>query len=103
MISVLWSCCPLTQIFKLQTISLIQECKLHRFDINLPTTATLTREDALKYYKDMTIIRRMETSSNAMYKAKEIRGFLHLYSGQVLYSCDFIWKFLVLLSRNVYT
>jgi pyruvate dehydrogenase E1 component alpha subunit len=61
----------------------MQECKLHKFDITLPTTATLTRDEGLKYYKDMTIIRRMETSANAMYKAKEIRGFLHLYSGQV--------------------
>lgn len=60
----------------------LPECKLHRFDITLPKTATLTRDDGLKYFKDMTVIRRMETAANAMYKAKEIRGFLHLYSGQ---------------------
>ena len=28
------------------------------------------------------LIRRMETAASSMYKAKQIRGFLHLYSGQ---------------------
>jgi len=60
----------------------LPECGLHKFDITLPKTTTLTREDGLQYFRDMTIIRRMETSANAMYKSKEIRGFLHLYSGQ---------------------
>ena len=61
----------------------LPECPLHKFDIQLPKSATLSRDDAMKYLRDMVTIRRMETSANSLYKTKEIRGFLHLYSGQV--------------------
>ena len=44
-------------------------------------TATLTREDGLKYYKDMVTVRRMETAAANLYKEKIIRGFCHLCSG----------------------
>ena len=43
--------------------------------------ATLTREDGLKYYKDMVTVRRMETAAANLYKEKIIRGFCHLCSG----------------------
>lgn len=46
------------------------------------TDVTVTAEDALKYYHQMMMIRRLETSANSMYKSKMIRGFCHLYSGQ---------------------
>lgn len=42
----------------------------------------LSREDALKLYKQMVICRRMEVVCGNMYKAKQIRGFCHLYIGQ---------------------
>ncbi|CAI4224182.1 unnamed protein product [Auanema sp. JU1783] len=56
--------------------------KLHKLDNGPSTTVTLTREDALKYYRDMQIIRRMESAAGNLYKEKKIRGFCHLYSGQ---------------------
>ncbi|XP_028411817.1 pyruvate dehydrogenase E1 component subunit alpha, mitochondrial-like [Dendronephthya gigantea] len=60
----------------------IEECKLHRLDSGPPVKATLTREDGLVYYKQMTMIRRMENAADRLYKARVIRGFCHLYSGQ---------------------
>ncbi|GAB1600261.1 pyruvate dehydrogenase E1 component subunit alpha, mitochondrial-like [Argonauta hians] len=60
----------------------LQPFKLHKLDAGPPTTATLSREDALTYYKQMQVIRRMETAAGNLYKSKIIRGFCHLYSGQ---------------------
>ncbi|XP_003747609.1 pyruvate dehydrogenase E1 component subunit alpha, mitochondrial [Galendromus occidentalis] len=57
--------------------------KLHKINEDGPSTSvTVTAEDALKFYRQMVVIRRMETAANAMYKSKLIRGFCHLYSGQ---------------------
>ena len=60
-----------------------QGCKGHKLDSLPSTDVTLTQEDAWKYYKDAQTIRRMETTAGEMYRAKHIRGFCHLYSGQV--------------------
>lgn len=56
--------------------------KLHKLEEGPSTSVTLSRQDALKYYKDMQMIRRMETAAGNLYKEKIIRGFCHLYSGQ---------------------
>jgi len=56
--------------------------KLHRLEDGPSTCTQLTRDEALKIYRDMVVIRRMETASANLYKAKEIRGFCHLCSGQ---------------------
>ena len=41
-----------------------------------------SKEELLKYFSQMYLIRRVETVADALYKAKLIRGFLHLYNGQ---------------------
>lgn len=55
---------------------------MHKLESGPSTEVTCTRENALKYYREMQTIRRMETAANNMYKEKLIRGFCHLYSGQ---------------------
>ena len=60
----------------------IDPCDLHALDEGPKTECSLTRADALKYYKDMVVIRRMETAAANLYKEKAIRGFCHLCSGQ---------------------
>ncbi|XP_052892544.1 pyruvate dehydrogenase E1 component subunit alpha type II, mitochondrial-like isoform X1 [Anopheles moucheti] len=56
--------------------------KLHNLEEGPSTKVTVTKEDALKYYGQMYMIRRMETAAGNLYKEKVIRGFCHLYSGQ---------------------
>merc|ERR1719397_1807146 len=56
--------------------------KLHRLDDGPPTSTSLSREEALRLYKEMVSIRRLETASANLYKEKAIRGFCHLCSGQ---------------------
>lgn len=55
---------------------------MHNLDCGPSTDVSLTREDALKYYEQMFVIRRLETAAGSLYKDKIIRGFCHLYSGQ---------------------
>ena len=59
--------------------------KLHMLEQGPSTHVSCNREEGLDFYKKMQVIRRMEASANNMYKSKLIRGFCHLYSGQVCY------------------
>ncbi|XP_064078425.1 probable pyruvate dehydrogenase E1 component subunit alpha, mitochondrial isoform X4 [Macrobrachium nipponense] len=56
--------------------------KLHKLDEAPSASSSCTREEALLYYKQMQMIRRLESASGNLYKEKAIRGFCHLYSGQ---------------------
>ena len=60
----------------------IQPYKLHLLESGPAESVTLTRDEALKYYKDMVVVRRMESVAANLYKEKSIRGFCHLCSGQ---------------------
>jgi len=67
-------------------VDCLQPYKFHKIDANIATTLSLTKDDAVKYYTQMKIIRTMETAAGNLYKEKAIRGFCHLYSGQVCHS-----------------
>ncbi|RZC36669.1 E1 dh and/or TPP enzyme C domain containing protein [Asbolus verrucosus] len=56
--------------------------RLHRLDKGPEPETTLTKSDALKYFELMSTVRKLEANINILYKAKIIRGFCHLYSGQ---------------------
>lgn len=60
----------------------VDPCDLHLLDEGPKTETVLTRKDALHYYKEMVVIRRMETAAANLYKEKAVRGFCHLCSGQ---------------------
>lgn len=70
--------CELLWIF-----SFLEKCDLHKLDEGPATQVVLTRDDGLKYYRTMQTMRRMELKADQLYKQKIIRGFCHLYDGQV--------------------
>ncbi|KAK9474706.1 dehydrogenase E1 component-domain-containing protein [Dipodascopsis tothii] len=53
------------------------------YELEVPSyEMTVTKNDLVQMYKDMVIVRRLETAADALYKAKKIRGFCHLSIGE---------------------
>ncbi|KAF0852528.1 mitochondrial pyruvate dehydrogenase (PDH) E1 alpha [Andalucia godoyi] len=46
------------------------------------TTVTTSRDELFTFLRTMSLIRRVEIVSDQQYKARMIRGFCHLYSGE---------------------
>ena len=57
--------------------------KFHRLEGGPSMEAELTRDDVLSFYRQMNVIREMELAARELYGSKKIRGFLHLFVGQV--------------------
>ncbi|KAH8822547.1 mitochondrial pyruvate dehydrogenase E1 component beta subunit [Flagelloscypha sp. PMI_526] len=61
----------------------IHEDSFKTYNLETPSLdVSVTKEELLKMYREMQTMRRMEMASDALYKAKLIRGFCHLAIGQ---------------------
>ncbi|CAN5292859.1 pyruvate dehydrogenase (acetyl-transferring) E1 component subunit alpha [soil metagenome] len=50
--------------------------------VKIPNTPTASKEDLLRYYREMVLIRRFEERAGQLYGMGLIGGFCHLYIGQ---------------------
>lgn len=61
----------------------VPEENFKTYELDAPSPEiSFTKDELLRMYRDMVVIRRLETASDALYKAKKIRGFCHLSIGQ---------------------
>lgn len=63
-------------------LQLLKDFKLHRLQKGPSKTIQTDKDEMLNFYKQMTLIRRMEMACDTLYKSKYIRGFCHLATGQ---------------------
>ena len=77
--------CPFLYLPSIPPLSSPQDevYKLHHLEGGPSREVELSRNDLLQFYREMNIIREMENSARTLYQEKKIRGFLHVYIGQV--------------------
>ncbi|KAH7297192.1 hypothetical protein KP509_26G058200 [Ceratopteris richardii] len=63
------------------TVDIAVQFKGHNVEPPAQVVETSAKE-LMKFFKDMSRMRRMEIASDQLYKSKLIRGFCHLYDGQ---------------------
>ncbi|KAM7350204.1 pyruvate dehydrogenase E1 component subunit alpha, mitochondrial-like [Cochliomyia hominivorax] len=64
------------------TIQLENAFKLYNLEKEPSSSMCLNKNLAIKLYREMQTIRRMENACGNLYKEKMVRGFCHLYVGQ---------------------
>jgi len=55
---------------------------LHKLQTPPSLSTVSTRDEMVGFFRQMSLMRRMEVAADNLYKQKLIRGFLHLYNGQ---------------------
>ena len=73
--------------------------KLYMLDSGPSCEVEISREEMMKIYTQMSRIKEMEGKARELYQQKIIRGFLHLYNGQVR-NTQHVWR---VHSRKLYT
>lgn len=64
------------------TFDLTGSFETHNLDTAPSDTITMTKDELLSHFELMYTMRRMEITCDNEYKARNIRGFCHLYDGQ---------------------
>ena len=62
---------------------------MHKLEKGPGMEVSCTKEEALEMYKKMQAVRQLEITADKLYKEKQIRGFIHLYAGQVRHYFNF--------------
>ena len=65
------------------TVAPYQPFKYHKFKPIIDETVKATKDELIDMYREMQVVRKMEEAARELYMNKSIRGFCHLYIGQV--------------------
>mmetsp|Transcript_16607 Transcript_16607/g.34040 ORF Transcript_16607/g.34040 Transcript_16607/m.34040 type:complete len:186 (+) Transcript_16607:42-599(+) len=64
------------------TFDLTGSFEVHNLESEPENTIDMTKDELMKHFELMYTMRRMEITCDNEYKARNIRGFCHLYDGQ---------------------